>query len=68
MRLAAYVREVPRKDKTTAYTVVFRHSGKQRALAFDTKKFAEALASVINAHGPDKALAMHGIEIKDRCI
>lgn len=66
MRLMASVREVPRKDKTTAYTVVFRHSGKQRALAFDTRKSADALASLINAHGPDKALEMHGIELRDR--
>ncbi|MEH3135924.1 MAG: site-specific integrase [Mycolicibacterium neoaurum] len=62
----ASVRNVPRKDGTIAYTVVFRHAERQRALAFDTKKSAGALAAAINAHGAQRALEMHGIVLRDR--
>ena len=66
MRAMASVRKVPRKDGTTAYTVVFRHTERQRALAFDTEKSADALAAAINAHGAARALEMHGIALRDR--
>ena len=62
----ASVRKVPRKDGTTAFTVVFRHTDSQRALAFDTEKSADALAAAINAHGAARALEMHGIVLRDR--
>lgn len=62
----ASVRTVPRKVGDPSYHVVFRQGGKQRALAFDSKPAADALAAVINAHGPDDALRMHGIELRER--
>ncbi|MDO3401918.1 hypothetical protein QWI29_17900 [Mycolicibacterium neoaurum] len=57
----ASVCNVPRNDDPTAYTVVFRHAERQRALAFDTEKSAGALAAVIDAHGVQRALEMHGM-------
>ncbi|HPY26015.1 MAG TPA: hypothetical protein PLK19_17040 [Mycobacterium sp.] len=58
----ASIRPRPRADGTTAYVVLFRHEGRQSTLTFDTEIAAEAFRAAVEAHGPDRALSMHGIQ------
>lgn len=59
----ASVRKRPRSNGTTAYAVLYRIDGRQCAITFDDAAQADALVSLIKAHGAERALAMHGIEV-----
>ena len=58
--------EAPATDGTIAYAVLYQSGGRQSALTFDHPSAAEAMVSLIKAHGCERALAMHGIEIAPR--
>ncbi|MCV7359157.1 tyrosine-type recombinase/integrase [Mycolicibacterium fluoranthenivorans] len=57
----ASIRKVDRKDGTVAHTVLFRLENRQRALAFNDTLSAEAFRAAIEAHGPLRAMEMHGL-------
>lgn len=58
----ASVREIVRKDGTKSFHVLYRMGDKQRALAFDNPKAADAFKATVEAHGPAKALDMYGLK------
>lgn len=57
----ASIREVPRKDGSIAYTVLFRIDGRQSTITFDDEPAAEAFKAAINVHGAARACAMYNI-------
>lgn len=52
----ASIQPRPRADGTTAYAVLFRQGGKQRARTFDTEAGAERFQRMIDDFGPERAL------------
>ncbi len=57
----ASVRERPTADGKPRYAVQYRHNGKQRTLTFLRARDAQKARDLINALGPDEALArIHG--------
>ena len=53
----ATLRERAQKDGKTTYQVVFRHGGKQRSKTFADRKSAQRWQKLIEAVGPNQALA-----------
>lgn len=58
----ASIRERERGDGTTAYAVIFWPKGRQAQVTFDNRPAADAFCSAVKAHGPTRALTMHGME------
>jgi integrase len=56
----ANIRERPTADGKARYVVQYRHNGRQRTLTLTRKKDAEKTRDLINALGPDEALARLG--------
>jgi integrase len=59
----ASIRERKRGDGTTAYGVLYWIAGRQSQLTFNDEKSAAAFRSAVHAHGPERALEMHGINL-----
>jgi integrase len=57
----ASIREVPRKDGTTTYQVLYRIDGRQSSLPCADKKSADALVELIAKVGVQRALEIEGI-------
>lgn len=57
----AKVRERPRKNGTTCYSVTHWIDGRQTSLPFDDRKAADAFELAIKAHGAARARSMYGI-------
>lgn len=62
----ASIRKRPRRDGTIAYAVLYTIDGRQSSLPFEDPKAAEAFRAAVNAHGPTRALEMHGIDSRPR--
>lgn len=62
----ASIRERPRKDGTVAYAVLYTLDGRQSSLPFDDPKAADAFKAAVEAHGPQRALEMHGLPAAPR--
>ncbi len=62
----ASIRVRRRADGTTAYCVLFRHDGQQSTLTFEGEKAAEAFKAAVDAYGPARALATHGVAAHPR--
>lgn len=62
----ASVRKRPRRNGTTAYAVLYRIDGRQAAITFNDPRQADALVGLIKAHGAERALSMHGIDVAPR--
>ena len=57
----ASIREVARKDGTTTYQVLYRIDGRQSSLPCADKKSADALVTLIDTVGVQRALEIEGI-------
>ena len=53
----ASIRERVSKGGETSYAVLYRHGGRQASKTFETEKAAGRFASLLDALGPDRALA-----------
>ena len=60
------VRPRTRRDGTTSWAVLYPLDGRQSSLTFADEKAARAFAAVADAHGPARALEMHGIDPNPR--
>lgn len=58
----ASIRKRPRANGSTAYLVLYERDGKQGGITFDDPGQAEAMVALVRAHGPNRALEMHGLD------
>jgi integrase len=57
----ASIRERPRSDGTTGYSVLYLLDEGQTSVTFDDRPSAEAFQAAVKAYGPEKAMDMWGI-------
>lgn len=62
----ASIRSRVNKDGSTVHVVLYRLNGRQSSLTFTDGKAAEAFRAAADAHGPARALEMHGLSVAPR--